>query len=146
MDKDTVILKHQQEVVAETEAGVVELHTANENQAQRLAAMQEKLSALVAKPIKKRAPIIRIKKNTAPIITPDPVATVSYEELYEIARKSLVQRGIDPEDLSYNDLVTEEELRQIEKELNRALPREEKPREEINENTQKINQEIKPGS
>ncbi len=126
MDKDTVILKHQQEVVAETEAGVVELHTANENQAQRLAAMQEKLSALVAKPIKKRAPIIRIKKNTAPIITPEPVATVSYEELYEIARKSLAQRGIDPEDLSYNDLVTEEELRQIEKELNRALPREEK--------------------
>lgn len=126
MDKDTVILKHQQEVVAETEADITELHTANEDQAQRLAAMQEKLSALGAKPAKKRPSIIRIKRNTASDDNTEQGATQSYEDLYVTARNSLVQRGIDPDDLSYNDLVSEEELEQIIKELNSALPREEK--------------------
>lgn len=38
----------------------------------------------------------------------------------------MAERGIDPDDLDYNDLVSEEELEQIVKELNSVLPHEEK--------------------
>lgn len=54
MDKDTVILKHQQETVVDIEADAAELHSSSEDQAQRLAAMQAKLSALGSKPAKNR--------------------------------------------------------------------------------------------
>ena len=126
MDKDAVILKHQQDVVADAEAGISELHTANEDQAQRLAAMQEKLTALGAKPVKKRLSIPKKKKLVSSSTEAETAVALTYDEMYEVAKASLIQRGMDPDDLSYSDLISEEELRQIEKELNRALPREEK--------------------
>lgn len=126
MDKNAVILKHQQDVVADAEAGISELHTANEDQAQRLAAMQEKLTALGAKPVKKRLSIPKKKKLVSSSTETETAVALTYDEMYEVAKASLIQRGMDPDDLSYSDLISEEELRQIEKELNRALPREEK--------------------
>lgn len=125
MEKDIVILKHQQEVVSEAEAGVAELHNANEDQAARLAAMQAKLSALGAKPVKKR-PVLWKKKDQHDAELLDANELPSYEELYAAAQCSLAERGLDPEALDYSDLVSEEELKQIIRELNRALPREEK--------------------
>lgn len=125
MEKDIVILKHQQEVVSEAEAGVAELHSANEDQAVRLAEMKAKLSALGAKPTKKR-PVL-LKKKEQHILEPTGETVLpSYEELYVTAQSSLAERGLDPEALDYSDLVSEEELKQIIRELNRALPREEK--------------------
>ncbi len=125
MEKDIVILKHQQEVVSDAEAGVAELHSANEDQAARLAAMQAKLSALGAKPVKKR-PVLLKKKDQHDAELLDANELPSYEELYAAAQCSLAERGLDPDALDYSDLVSEEELKQIIRELNRALPREEK--------------------
>lgn len=125
MEKDIVILKHQQEVVSDAEAGVAELHSANEDQAARLAAMKAKLSALGAKPAKKR-PVLWKRKDQHDAELLDANELPSYEELYAAAQCSLAERGLDPEALDYSDLVSEEELKQIIRELNRALPREEK--------------------
>lgn len=125
MEKDIVILKHQQEVVSDAEAGVAELHSANEDQAARLAAMQAKLSALGAKPVKKR-PVLWKKKDQHDAELLDANELPSYEELYAAAQCSLAERGLNPEALDYSDLVSEEELKQTIRELNRALPREEK--------------------
>lgn len=51
---------------------------------------------------------------------------LSYDELYDKASSELAKRGFDVETIDYHSLVTDAELKQIEKELNRALPRKEK--------------------
>ena len=51
---------------------------------------------------------------------------LSYDELYDKASSELAKRGFDVESIDYHSLVTDAELKQIEKELNRALPRKEK--------------------
>lgn len=122
MDKDTVILKHQQDTTADAEKGIAELKAKNDSQEQRLAEMQAKLSALGAKPSKKK-PILFTKKKVKP---DENITQVSYEELFMAASKSLEERGLDIDNLDYHDLVSEEELEEITRELNRALPREEK--------------------
>lgn len=50
----------------------------------------------------------------------------SYDEIFEKAKRSLVERGLDVENLDYHDLVSESELQEIMAELNRPLPRREK--------------------
>lgn len=124
MDKDTVILKHQQETVANAESDISSLQSSNKDQENRLEEMQAKLKALGAKSTKKR-PFIRAHKNET-FDANEKSTPASYDELFAAASKSLTERGLDVDSLDYHDLVSEEELEQITRELNRALPREEK--------------------
>ena len=124
MDKDIVILKHQQETVADAECDISSLQSSNDNQEKRLAEMQAKLKTLGAKSTKKR-PFIRAHKDENKDADEKPTPA-SYDELFTAASKSLTERGLDVDSLDYHDLVSKEELEQITRELNRALPREEK--------------------
>lgn len=124
MDKDTMILKHQQETVADAESDISSLQSSNDDQAKRIAEMQAKLKALGAKSAKRR-PFIRAHKDENNGAD-EKQTPASYDDLFAAANKSLTERGLDVDTLDYHDLVSEDELEQITRELNRALPREEK--------------------
>ena len=122
MDKDAVILKHQQQITADIETEVANLQNGNEDQERRLTELQKKLDAMGARPSKKR-PLFR---NITKAAQDNSATELSYESLFEEAVSSLSARGLDPDSLDYSDLVSNEELEQIIRELNKPLPREEK--------------------
>ena len=113
MDKDTVILKHQQETVANAESDISSLQSSNKDQEKRLEEMQAKLKALGAKSTKKR-PFIRVHINENKDVG-EKSTPASYDELFAAASKSLTERGLDVDSLDYHDLVSEEELEAIKK-------------------------------
>lgn len=114
MDKDTIILKHQQQTSADIENEVSDLQKSNENQVHRLAEMQAKLEEMGSHTPKKR-PFIRKNKKTE---QNTPVNVFSYDSLFEEAYSSLAERGLDPDSINYSNLVSNEELEQIIRELN----------------------------
>ena len=122
MDKDAVILRHQQQTTSDIESEITDLQNSNEDQERRLAELQKKLEAMGARPSKKR-PLLRNIKKTA---QDDSATEMSYESLFEEAYASLSARGLDPDNVDYSNLVSDEELEQIIRELNKPLPREEK--------------------
>ena len=122
MDKDAVILRHQQQTTSDIESEITDLQNSNEDQERRLAELQKKLEAMGARPSKKR-PLLRNIKKTA---QDDAATEMSYESLFEEAYASLSARGLDPDNVDYSNLVSDEELEQIVRELNKPLPREEK--------------------
>ena len=125
MNKDSVILRHQQGTVSDAEKELAELKKSNNDHEIKLAEMRAQLAALGAKPTKKRLISVKRKKEDNKKSQKDE-EPVSYELLYETARKSLTERGLDVDNLDYSDLINEEELTKLTNELNCALPREEK--------------------
>ena len=124
MDKDSVILKHDQLEVDDAQADIEELKESNDSQEERLSQMQKKLEELGATPsVSKKPKLQLLRKKESP---PQETLVEDYESLYEKAYDSLKQRGIDPDSLDYAGLVSQEELDEIIKDLNAPLPREEK--------------------
>ena len=122
MDKDAVILRHQQKTTADIENEISDLQNSNEAQERRLYELQAKLEAMGARPSKKRPMFRNIKKVAHDSSTME----LSYGALFEEAYASLSARGLDPDNVDYSNLVSNEELEQIVRELNKPLPREEK--------------------
>jgi hypothetical protein len=123
MDKDSVILKYEQENASDIDKELQDLSKSNDGQAKELAELQEKLCKLNGnkeKPVISPTPKIRLRAATQTI-----KCESSYEELYAVAAESLAQRGLSADELDFNGLVTCEELDVITRELNRPLPREE---------------------
>lgn len=127
MDKDNIILKHQQLIVEEAEEEVLALQAKGASQEQSLQEIQEKLRAIQNKTgTKPRFRIFKKNTTTSNVNVDIAVPPVSYEELYSIAQASLVARGLDPENIDYADLIDPCELERIIRELNAPLPRQEK--------------------
>ena len=127
MDKDNIILKHQQLLVEQAEEDIQDLQARGIGQEQSLQDIQDKLRAIQKRTGKK--PKLRIfKRNTTSVdaLHEKTEITISYEELYAAAYNSLVARGLDPDSIDYADLISQEELDQIIRELNAPLPRQEK--------------------
>lgn len=127
MDKDNIILKHQQLVVEQAKEDIQDLQAKGINQEQSLQDIQNKLRAIQKKTGKK--PKLRVYKRNTPSVDThrdNTEITISYEELYATAYDSLVARGLDPDSIDYADLISQEELDQIIRELNAPLPRQEK--------------------
>jgi hypothetical protein len=127
MDKDNIILKHQQLVVEQAEEDIQDLQTKGISQEQSLQDIQDKLRAIQKKTGKK--PKLRVFKRNAPsadTTRENTEISISYEEVYAAAYDSLVARGLDPDSIDYADLISQEELDQIIRELNAPLPRQEK--------------------
>lgn len=122
IDKDAVILKHQQQTTFDIESEITDLQNSNEDQERRLSELQAKLEAMGARPTKKRPLFRNIKKTANDRSTQE----LSYESLFEEAYASLSARGLDPDSVDYSNLVSDEELEKIVRELNKPLPREEK--------------------
>lgn len=124
MDKDSVILKYMQNETEDAEKKVVELHQRNDNREKALDNLDAKMDEIYALlNMKKKAHLRPVEKETE---KDTPIKVLSYEELYEKASNSLISRGLDIESLDYHSLVSEEELQEIERELNRPLPRRER--------------------
>ena len=118
MDKDNIILKHQQLVVEQAEEDIQDLQTKGISQEQSLQDIQDKLRAIQKKTGKK--PKLRVFKRNAPsadTTRENTEISISYEEVYAAAYDSLVARGLDPDSIDYADLISQEELDQIIREL-----------------------------
>src|SRR5574344_2350613 len=124
-DKDNVILKYEQQVTSDVECDADELSRKNDEQEIELKELQERLNRLnggKATKLKKPKPKINILSKS----TKATQSEMNYDQLYALAEMSLTERGLNPDDLDYNDLVSEEELKEVIKQLNAGLPREEK--------------------
>lgn len=127
MDKDSVILKYIQNETERVDEEIDEIESRNSGLENSLDKVDSQLDEAYA--------LLNMKKrNIIPIEIPEPsivgsvseFSAVRYDELYNVAGLELVTRGFDIDSLNYHSLVTESELREIEKELNRPLPRNEK--------------------
>ena len=124
MDKDYVILKHEQLNTEEIKKRADALEKNREDIDRALVEMQRKLNVL------RNEANIEVQ-TIKPVMVEEttkrqPVVLKTYDELFDIANRSIIERGLDPEDIGYGDLLTEQEIREIENELNALLSREEK--------------------
>lgn len=101
--------RQQEEKLNELKAKMARIHELTEVKAQPRAVH------------KSRAPY----ETTVSRAVAAPSTEMSYEALYQKANASLAERGIDVDSLDYHSLVSEAELREIEQQLNRPLPRRE---------------------
>lgn len=128
MDKDSIILKYEQEELKDVERDLQKLKKDNDRQEEKLDEMQEKIKnayALLGKePLKSQKANLRVV-DTIPEYH-SATSTLSYDELFGKAKNSLIERGLDVENLDYHSLVSASELKEIEDELNRPLSRREK--------------------
>lgn len=124
-DKDNVILKYEQQVTSEIECDTDELSRKNDKQETDLKELQERLKRLnggkAPKHKKPKFKISVLNRNKDELQT-----DLDYDQLYALAEKSLAERGLNTDELDYHDLVSEDELNEIIKQLNSGLPREEK--------------------
>lgn len=124
MDKDSVILKYDQEQVKDAQHDLNQLKERNDSQSDRLAEMQKQLLDLGAEIPAKKKGVHFTKSKKEQILDENPEK--SYEEIYQEACEDLKARGLDIDEFDYAGLVSEEELNEIIADLNKPLPREEK--------------------
>ena len=127
MDKESVILKYIKKETDSIDDGISEIKSRNSSREQSLDEVDSRLDEIYAMLNMKKRNILPIEK---PEISTEPskseFSAISYDELYNKAALELVKRGLDIDSLDYHSLVTESELIEIEKELNRPLLRREK--------------------
>lgn len=128
MDKDSIILKYEQEEVKSVQNAIRELNKQNSKQTEQLDNMQERINKLYAlagkEPLESKSTTVALPEDEPSKEILNPIC--SYDELYIKARASLIGRGLDVDNLDYHDLVSKNELSEIEKELNRPLSQREK--------------------
>ena len=125
MDKDSVILKYEQENTIDLEKEIFSLSEDNRHQEERLNAIQTKIDMLHQKTETEfSGESVEIKRAEMKINYPNIVE--SYDDLAFKAFDSLKLRGLSPDDLDYSDLISVEELQDIIIQLNTPLPRTEK--------------------
>lgn len=124
MDKDSVILKYTQKEIDSIDEGMNELKSGNSIREQSLDEIDRRLNEIYATLHMKKRDILPVEKpkiSLSPSISE--FSAMSYDKLFNKAALELSQRGLDIDCIDYHSLVSEAELLQIEKELNRALPR-----------------------
>lgn len=128
MDKDSIILKYEQEEVKSVQNAIRELNKQNSKQTEQLDNVQERINKLYAlagkQPLESKSTTVALPEDEPSKEILNPIC--SYDDLYIKARASLIGRGLDVDNLDYHDLVSKNELSEIEKELNRPLSQREK--------------------
>ena len=131
MDKDSIILKYEQVEMQAISSGISDLAESNRKQEEKLNELKAKMARAYKLAGAKIQPTTVHENNAAceatiPTAVAAPSTEMSYEALHQKASASLAERGIDVDSLDYHSLVSEAELREIEQQLNRPLPRREK--------------------
>lgn len=133
MDKDSIILKYEQEEMRRAEKDFADLQEQSDSQRARLKAIQDKMDQFYVlmdqktpekKPKKQAIKLVTIEQNE--MKSKSETETTSYDELFNKANKTLIERGFDVDLLDYHALISQTELDEITKELNRPLPEREK--------------------
>lgn len=123
--KDIVILKHAASETDTAETEIQQLSEKSKSQQVRLQQLRDELGKINQKTGQSTKTVqsttSRKRENHVNVFR----APLTYEELYAQASASLRAKGLDPDDIGYQDLVSEDELEKIVTELNSALPREE---------------------
>lgn len=129
MDKDSIILKYEQKEVQNAEKNYDEIHQQNKNHEKKLDDMQEQINQIYALLGKK--PKESSVKRAFHIVEAVPkevveASSLSYDELFEKAKLNLEERGLDVDSMDYHSLVSQSQLDEIAKELDKPLQRREK--------------------
>jgi len=128
MDKDSVILRYEQEEVKDAARTLDEIHEKNVAHSEQLDVMKADLDRIYAilgkeQPHPKPVPSVVEKPVHESKCSAEPL---SYDELFEKARSSLEARGLDTDNLDYQSLVSQDELDEISNYLNRPVSKREK--------------------
>lgn len=126
MDKDSIILKYEQLETEDVSKRIDSVIENNEKQSETIGEMQDKIAEMYALLGKKPKEVATSASSTSSIFDDNSIKEKSYDELFEIAKVSLEERGLDVDSLDYHDLVSEEELNEIIEDLNRPLSKREK--------------------
>ena len=131
MDKDSIILKYEQDEVANAASNLETAASQNNDQCKELDELQEKMKRIYEltgkQPLSPSSvQLAKPSESTVERSTFMPPQTLTYDQLFVKASNSLVARGLDVDSLDYHSLVSEDELVAIEKELNRPLSRRER--------------------
>lgn len=128
MDKDSVILKYEQDEIKDVEKQLTHLEQVNDLHEKKLVEIEEKLNQAYALMDKKHSQqkVSSLKAEAIAITDAFPDERLNYDSLFEKAKASLESRGVDVDSLDYHDLVSQKELDEIEEDLNRLLSRREK--------------------
>lgn len=126
MDKDSVILIHDQIEIDNISGKIDAIRQANIRQTEQLGAMQVKLTQMY-KLIGKEPNRSRTEyERSQSVLTNSSTVDCTYEDLYQNAMVSLIERGLDVNELDYHDLVSEKDLNELKECLNRPLSKREK--------------------
>lgn len=124
MDKDSVILKYLQNETENCDKNIKELTNINDNNTKRLNKLDSKVDKIYTLLNKKKISSTFVNEAKE-VSNRDDECSISqpktYDELFMIAKNSLINRGIDINDLDYHKLVGKEQLKEIIDNLNRPL-------------------------
>lgn len=128
MDKDLVILKHEQFEVDKADQDVQTLEESNDEQSERLKEMQKRIDAMYQRLGKtKLVPVPSMDERKSVSDVKEEVGdSISYDELYDLAESNLKSRGLDVDAIDFDDVLDPEEFSDILAELDAPLPREQK--------------------
>ena len=122
-DKDSIILEYERQELLNNEKQLFELKSSNDTQTNDLKALQARLNKISKIEAERNGNNQKCKIRRHSKLSHK---ALSYNDIYSIAEKSLVERGIDIDSFSYHNLISESELKAIEHEMNEPLPKEDK--------------------
>lgn len=131
MDKDSIILKYIQRETEKIDGEIHEIESRNSEREKSLEKVDSQLDEVYAFLNMKKhidIPIEKLEYFTFSSIYE--FSAINYNELYNKAALELVNRGLDIDSINYKSLVSESELLEIEKGLNRPLSRSEEWRKD----------------
>ena len=126
-NKDEVILKYEQMQIDKAEDDLKRISEKNTDQSKRLSLLKEKIDQFQKKTGANSRDIRKNEPDSSDSVLENEDIISSeknYDLLYEAAFITLRDSGMDPDDLDYHGLISDEELKEIEDELNKGLPRE----------------------
>ncbi len=128
MNKDLVILKHEQFEVDKADQDVQTLEESNDEQSERLKEMQKRIDAMYQRLGKtKLVPVPSMDERKSVSDVKEEVGdTISYDELYDLAESNLKSRGLDVDAIDFDDVLDPKEFSDLLEELDAPLPREQK--------------------
>lgn len=126
MDKDLVILKSEDIKAEDVEKEIDLLEKSNDDQQERLADIQDRIQRLYKKT--GRTNIIALPKepDDDDANPGEELGELTYEDLYEQARQSLIDKGLDVESVGFDSFLSDTELADIVTDLDKAVPREDR--------------------
>lgn len=122
MDKDSIILKYEQNEIKDIDSRMDDISSKNDKQNAELSEMQDMMNRIYASIGKKPG----TKSNSLHVVdtknyVENTEKKITFDELYEKASCSLADNEIAVDSIKIHDLVSEQELREIENALNRPM-------------------------
>lgn len=127
IDKESVIIKYLDEKLSENYQKIEELKKSGIDRDDMISRLNQKLDEVYERVnIQRENKKAHVREVLTEVKCSKSKSETDYNKLYENAFKHLSERGLDPEQIDYHNLVPEDVLMELEAELNLPLPRKEK--------------------